>query len=114
MVSAATYKPQTSQTAIIRGEKQWDIRGTATARRGPIHLAKPGGLLVGSASLTGCARIQRADFLTHADKHCVPTLAMVTYPHIWAWHLESVRKYKRPFRYRKARGAIIWAYPKPA
>jgi len=98
---------------ILSHDKKWEIRGTATARRGRIHLAQPGGLLVGSASISGCTRIRREDFLKHQDKHCVPSLSMVTYPHIWAWHLESVQKYKKPFPYDHNRGAIIWVYPKP-
>ena len=41
---------------IFNHEKQWEIRGAATARRGRIHLAQPGGLLVGSAVISGCTQ----------------------------------------------------------
>jgi len=98
---------------IFKCEKQWEIRGTATARRGRIHLAQPGGLLVGSALISCCTRIAKEDFLKHQHKHCIHSLSMVPYPKIWAWHLADVKKYETPFRYKKSDGAIIWVHPKP-
>ncbi len=100
-------------TKIFSRKKKWEIRSQRTKRRGRIHLARPGGLLVGSASISGCSSIARKDFMNHRDKHCVPSLSMVDYPRIWAWHLESVQKYEKPFRYTKLRGAITWVHPKP-
>ena len=44
-------------TKIFSRKKEWEIRGQRTKRRGRIHLAQPGGLLVGSASITGCSSI---------------------------------------------------------
>ena len=75
---------------IFNREKQWEIRGTATARRGRILLAQPGGLLMGSAVLTDCVLLDNEEFLTHKAKHCIESLAMVKYPKIWAWHLSNV------------------------
>ena len=74
---------------------------------------RSGGLLVGSAVISGCTHIDQKDFLKHEDKHCGPSLRMVSYPRIWAWHLKSVQKYRKPFRYMKTRGAISWVHPKP-
>ena len=99
---------------IFDHEKTGEIRGSPTSRRGLIHLAQPGALLVGSATISDCTHIARKDFVNFRDKHCIPRLSMVTYSQIWAWHLQSARKYKKPFRYIKPHGAIIWAYPKTA
>ena len=98
---------------IFKRDKQWEIRGTATTRRGRIHLAQPGGLLVGSAVLSGCTLVERKDFLKHKDKHCIHSLNLVTYPKLWAWHLGDVQRYSKPFRYTKPNGAIVWVRPKP-
>ena len=97
---------------ILSGEKTWEIRATATMRRGRIHLAQSGGLLMGSATISGCTRLKRGDFLKHQDKHCISRLKQIPYKVIWAWHLESVRRYTKPFPFKKSRGAMIWAYPR--
>lgn len=98
---------------VLAGKKTWEIRGSATARRGRVHLAKPGGLIVGSACVAGCAKIPKQDFAKHIGKHCVPTFSMVPYAEVWAWHLKSVVKYQKPFPYYHAPGAIVWVRPRP-
>jgi len=52
---------------ILTCEKDWEIRGCSTARRGWIHFAqsKAGGILVGRARLMDCIRIPRATFESH-------------------------------------------------
>ena len=52
---------------ILTGEKDWEIRGCATARRGWIHLAesRAGGILVGRARLVDCIRVPKATFKRH-------------------------------------------------
>ena len=77
---------------IFKRDKQWEIRGTATTRRGRIHLAQPGGLLMGSAVLAGCTLVERKDFLKHKDKYCIHSLSSVTYP--YALGMASCRRGK--------------------
>ena len=66
---------------ILAGEKDWEIRGCATARRGWIHFAesKAGGTLVGRARLVDCIRIPKATFNSHVRRHCVRNVADVPY-----------------------------------
>ena len=59
---------------ILSKEKQWEIRGKATSRRGPILLAEPGGLLMGSAVLADCVLLDKQEFLTHTAQHCIESL----------------------------------------
>jgi len=95
---------------ILAGTKDWEIRGTATKRRGWIHLAesKAGGKLKGLARLCDCREICRRDFSRHVRHHRVPDLHLVPYKRIFAWVLAGAKKYTKPVSYVHKRGAVIW------
>ena len=95
---------------ILAREKDWEIRGSRTTRRGWIHLAESGagGKLVGRAKVADCHFIPRADFLGYAQRHRVRKLSDVPYKTIYAWELSCVQKYKKPFDYQHEMGAVIW------
>ena len=95
---------------ILAGEKDWEIRGCATARRGWIHFAesKAGGTLVGRARLVDCIRIPKATFNSHVRRHCVRNVADVPYKSIFAWVFEDAEHFAKPFDYRHTQGAVIW------
>ena len=95
---------------ILTGEKDWEIRGCATARRGCIHFAesKAGGTLVGRARLVDCIRIPKAAFENHIHRHCVTSVADVPYKNIFAWVLEDAERFAKPFVYKHNPGAVIW------
>ena len=95
---------------ILAGEKDWEIRGSATARRGWIHFAesKAGGTLVGRARLVGCIRIPKATFKSHVRRHCVRHVADVPYKNIFAWVFEDAEHFAKPFDYKHTQGAVIW------
>jgi hypothetical protein len=107
---ALVVKPEWLEK-IFAKEKDWEIRGSRTQRRGWIHLAqsRAGGKLVGRARLVGCRQLPRESFMSHAARHCVRKLADVPYKNIYAWMLEAAEKYTRPFSYKHAAGAVIWA-----
>ena len=96
---------------IFAGEKDWEIRGCPSLRRGWIHLAqsKAGGTLVGRARLVDCAELNKSTFLEHVHRHCVPRLSMVPYKRIFAWVLEDAERFAQPLAYKHRQGAVIWA-----
>jgi hypothetical protein len=95
---------------ILAGEKDWEIRGSATARRGWIHFAesKAGGTLVGRARLMDCIRVPKATFNSHVRRHCVRNVADVPYKNIFAWVFEDAEHFAKPFDYKHTQGAVIW------
>ena len=95
---------------IIAGDKDWEIRGSSTARRGWIHFAesKAGGKLVGRARLVDCFSVARSSFETYVRRHRVPSLSMVPYKRIFAWVLQDAERFTRPFAYKHRQGAVIW------
>ena len=96
---------------ILFGQKDWEIRGSATARRGWGHLAesKAGGVLVGRACVVDCMRIARSMCLERCRHHCVRRVSMVQYRRIFAWVLKGAERYKVPLRYGHSNGAVIWS-----
>ena len=94
---------------ILAGKKTWEIRSSATCRRGWIHLAKSGSKeLCGGANLVGCRKISRRNFTKFKKQHCVPSLSNVPYKTIWAWILEDAVAYTTNFDYVHTQGAVIF------
>jgi len=95
---------------IFAGEKDWEIRGCPSMRRGWIHLAqsKAGGTLAGRARLVDCAELNKSTFLEHVHRHCVPRLSMVPYKRIFAWVLQDAERFTWPLVYKHRPGAVIW------
>ena len=96
---------------ILAGEKDWEIRGCSTTRRGWIHLAqsKAGGTLVGRARLIDCVELNKSMFIKHVHRHCVPHLSMVPYKRVFAWVLKDAERFTQPLTYKHRQGAVIWA-----
>jgi hypothetical protein len=92
---------------ILAGRKTWEIRGYSTAKRGWIHFveSQAGGKLMGRARLVNCLQLPRKSFMRHYKQHCVPDCA-APYAKIYAWVLEDVEKFKKPFKYQHKQGAI--------
>ena len=95
---------------IFAGDKDWEIRGSSTARRGWIHFAesKAGGKLVGRARLVDCFSVPRSSFMQHINRHCVRTLSEVPYRRIFAWVLKEAERFEKPFVYKHRLGAVLW------
>ena len=100
---------------ILNRRKTWEVRGTATAKRGLIHLAVSGGggLILGKASLVDCLPVEYDELRRHKDKHCIPekTLPLVKYRKIFAWVLKDASRYQTPLKYKHSQGAVVWAKP---
>ena len=94
---------------ILSGQKTWEIRGTATNRRGLIHFAESGsGLLRGRAQLIGCRQLDRRTLMRHKRFHQLPNAKVVPYQKIWAWILQDAEPYYMPFEYSHTHGAVIF------
>ena len=95
---------------ILDGEKTWEIRGSATAKRGKIHLAasRGGGVLVGQCQLVDCYPVIRSELVKNVTKHCIKDLACLPYKMPHAWVLAKAKRYSSPFTYKHPQGAITW------
>ena len=95
---------------ILSGDKDWEIRGGKTKRRGWVHLAESqaGGRIVGRARLVDCVSVSRQSFMEHVDRHCVTSLTMVPYTRIFAWVFKDAQRFEKPFTYKHKVGAVIW------
>lgn len=96
---------------ILRGEKHWEMRTTATTIRGRIALIRKGsGTIVGSAELVdSIGPLDAIACRAHRDKHGIPSSrddALLRWNH--AWVLENARPLARPIAYEHPNGAVIW------
>lgn len=100
--SALLIKKHWAQT-ILEGVKKWEIRSSATSKRGVVALAVSGtGKLFGSVSISDCilvgertsdgrlvqGKAKEEHFIgnaTNAAKHCIDDLNLVKYAKIFAW-----------------------------
>jgi len=97
---------------ILSGRKTWEIRGSATKKRGKIALIRSGsGMIIGTADLVDCiGPLKRKDFLDNLQKHRIPKSDILQgsfYDRPHAWVLKNARKIK-PIPYKHPNGAIIW------
>jgi len=96
---------------ILRGEKVWEMRTTATSVRGRIALIRKGsGEVVGSAELVdSIGPLDAIACGAHRDKHCIPSAeddALLRWNH--AWVLKDAKPLVQPVAYEHPNGAVIW------
>lgn len=96
---------------ILSGEKNLEIRGQTTTKRGKVGLIKSGtGLVFGEVEIVGTFVIQRDSFGLYYSGHLVGanTLETLNYKVIHAWMLANPICYPEPIAYTHPRGAITW------
>ena len=95
---------------ILDGKKTWEIRGSATTKRGKVHLAASGGggVLIGQCQPVDCYPVGRSELANNVTKHCIKDLARVRYKKPHAWVPEKAMRYSSPFTYKHQQGAITW------
>ena len=94
---------------ILSRKKDWEIRSSATKRRGWIHLVQSkSGSICGGAYLVNCFPVERNEFLRYRHRHCVQNLKDIKYKKIWAWVMKGAKKYSAPFKYNHNKGAVIF------
>jgi len=99
---------------ILSGEKVWEIRGTATKKRGWIALIKSG-----SKKIFGVCRLidvvgplSLEEMLNTVDNHLVPLEELkkdgLPYSKTFAWVLDRPVTLEKPLPYSHPSGAITW------
>ena len=108
-----------NRALIIKGEhlhkifytgKCWEMRSTKTDIRGKIGLIESGsGMIVGEAEIIGCSEkpINENAARFYQRFHQVSDLSVLK-KWCYAWHLDNVKKYKKPIPYTHPKGAVIW------
>lgn len=100
---------------ILAGTKTWEIRGKATARRGPIALIQSkSGHVVGTCDVVDVvgpltlAELQRNASRTGFRPNELP------YATTYAWVVRDARRLPEPVPYRHPAGAVIWVRLEPS
>lgn len=97
---------------IMAGQKTWEMRSRATAKRGPVALVRKGsGQIVAIAHIADClAPLSATGMAGTFDRHCIPQ-AMVEgggYKWFTPWVLADVQVLDAPVGYRHPSGAVTW------
>jgi hypothetical protein len=106
-------------SAILRGEKAWEMRKTGCKLRGPIALIRKGsGQVVGVAELIDSRPplINRNQYAAAEPYHRVPpTRYEMAFAEGWRtpWVLANARALARPVPYKHPPGAVIWVNLRP-
>ncbi|MCC6748404.1 MAG: ASCH domain-containing protein [Deltaproteobacteria bacterium] len=95
--------------AILAGEKTWEIRGSATTRRGLIGLIRSGsGTVTGVCELVGVRGPLSVEELAAHASNAGFRATRLPYARTHAWVLAGARRLLRPVPYRHPPGAVIW------
>jgi hypothetical protein len=101
-------------SAILRGEKTWEMRKGVCNIRGPIALIRKGsGQVVGTANVTDSrSEIMTPEAYAEAEPfHRIPPDRQVrAFADGWRtpWVLANARQLDRPVPYKHPSGAVIW------
>jgi hypothetical protein len=94
---------------ILAGTKTWEIRGSATKRRGGIALVQSkSGLVVGTAELVDVRGPLSLSELRAASRRSQFRPSKLPYPSTFAWVVRSARRLRTPVPYKHPPGAVIW------
>jgi len=98
---------------ILAGSKTWEMRSTATKKRGEIALIRRGsGLVVGTAKLVeSLPALTRGDYMDFSSQHAIPRemLDDVISSHwVHPWVLSDVRPLAIPVPYQHKSGAVLF------
>jgi hypothetical protein len=98
---------------IFSGKKTWEIRGSATKRRGKIALIESGsGEIKGYAEIIdSVGPLSKSDLIKNKRKHLVSEDVIkkgLRYKKPHAWILKSAKRLARPKKYDHPQGAVIW------
>jgi hypothetical protein len=106
-------------SAILKGEKTWEMRKTACRQHGRIALIRKGsGLVVGIAMVSGSGpALETPEAYAAAEPfHRIPPARQErAFADGWRkpWLLSEARPLPRPVRYRHPSGAVIWVNLSP-
>ena len=96
-------------TKILSGTKTWEIRGSATKRRGRIALIQSkSGLVVGTCDLVNVVGPLDLRKLRSASWRTSFRPSELPYASTHAWVVRAARRLRRPVPYAHPAGAVIW------
>jgi hypothetical protein len=100
---------------ILAGTKTWEIRGKATALRGPIALIQSkSGHVVGTCELVEVVGpLSLADLQKNAKRTGFRPTELY-YRTTYAWVMRNSRRLPEPIPYRHPPGAVIWVRLEPS
>jgi hypothetical protein len=100
---------------ILAGTKTWEIRGKATARRGPIALIESkSGHVVGTCEVVDVVGPLTLAELQKNAKRAGSRAEQLHYETTFAWVLRNARRLPKPVPYRHPSGAVIWVVLEPS
>ncbi len=100
---------------ILAGTKTWEIRGSATARRGPIALIQSkSGAIVGTCEVIDVVGPLSLAELRRNARRAGFRAGSLPYRKTYAWVVRNARKLRQPVPYRHPSGAVIWVRLRPA
>jgi len=94
---------------ILAGTKTWEIRGSATKRRGRIALVQSkSGLVVGTCDLVDVVGPLSLGELRRASRRSGFMPDRLPYASTHAWAVRNARRLRTPVAYEHPAGAVIW------
>jgi hypothetical protein len=106
-------------TAILKGEKTWEMRKKNCKIRGEIALIRKGsGLVIGTAHVVDCRTpiATRADYAASEHKHGIPPGRQeLAFTDGWRtpWVLANAHPLRKAVRYKHPSGAVVWVNLEP-
>ena len=92
---------------ILRGKKDWEIRGSNTKKRERIFLASKK-MLYGEVTIIQSFRTTKQILRRNFHRHGIRNLSQITYKKIWVWKLQDARKFKKPIKFERKKGQVVW------
>lgn len=100
---------------ILAGTKTWEVRGRATARRGPIALIESkSGRVVGTCEIIDVVGPLTLAELRRNAARTAFTPKELPYSSTYAWVVRNARRLTRPVPYEHPGGAVIWVRLEPS
>jgi ASCH domain len=106
-------------TAILKGDKTWEMRKKNCNIRGQIALVRKGsGHVVGTADVVGCRPplATRGDYAAAEHQHRIsPARQEQAFTDGWRtpWVLANARSLQKAVRYKHPPGAVVWVNLEP-
>lgn len=113
-MDALIVKPKWGEL-ILKGFKEWEIRGSNTSHRGRHYLIYSGtNMVYGEFDITDSVPLTEQDFNDNTEKHRLPIeclwrsdlLKRYRKPHRWS--ISNPKLYDAPIHYIHPQGAVIW------
>lgn len=96
---------------ILSGEKDMEIRGSCTHKRGVIGLIESGSRdIKGFATVSDCLELDKQTFDGSVERHQIwgDVWDKLPYKRKFGWILKNPVRLEKPIKYMHPRGAVVW------